>query len=628
MKQMLRRLLALLCALTLLAVPAAALSVEDALSILEENYIYPIPEAAYSAQTLDELFSQLEDPYTYYMSAEEYEAFLGSVEGTSSVSGIGASIQYTDEGILLVSVLPGGSAMDEGLQAGDLVIAIDGVSCVPANESHRALMIGEPGTYVTATVRHADGTVEDYRLQRRNVIIYNTNITVLDGGVGLIDCDSFGSETGSYFTEGIQEHEEDVELWMVDLRSNSGGTLSSAIEALGDFVGSGLLVALRNKDGQLSYRLYPESYLTEKPVIVLTNGYSASASELFTAGIRDRGAGIVVGERTFGKGVAQIVRDESSDEDLFDGDAVKVTAYRYYSVDGNTTDRMGVIPTLLVSGEDAKDVALLLASQEPDTPEGYLWLRLAGWDFYVDAANAPADTLRTLISALPPDAEIFLGSGQNWVPITTAMASTLYEAGDLSRWFDDVSESDFADEINALATYGLLQGDGSGSFHPEGTITRAELCDMLAQLLNVSTSTQGYFTDVTEGHWYTSSVNAMALMGFVDGVGGGLFDPDGLVTQQEFCAVMSRVAAYLNCNAASYIEDLTDEEVATDTTLSSYSAWAQRYGYIMDHMMVDGNGNPVSILQLNEEAPQEPILREEAAATLYQMLTMFRILSY
>ena len=123
MKQMLRRLLALLCALTLLAVPAAALSVEDALSILEENYIYPIPEAAYSAQTLDELFSQLEDPYTYYMSAEEYEAFLGSVEGTSSVSGIGASIQYTDEGILLVSVLPGGSAMDEGLQAGDLVIA-------------------------------------------------------------------------------------------------------------------------------------------------------------------------------------------------------------------------------------------------------------------------------------------------------------------------------------------------------------------------------------------------------------------------------------------------------------------------------------------------------------------------
>ena len=68
--------------------------------------------------------------------------------------------------------------------------------------------------------------------------------------------------------------------------------------------------------------------------------------------------------------------------------------------------------------------------------------------------------------------------------------------------------------------------------------------------------------------------------------------------------------------------------MATDTTLSSYSAWAQRYGYIMDHMMVDGNGNPVSILQLNEEAPQEPILREEAAATLYQMLTMFRILSY
>ena len=118
-----------------------------------------------------------------------------------------------------------------------------------------------------------------------------------------------------------------------------------------------------------------------------------------------------------------------------------------------------------------------------------------------------------------------------------------------------------------------------------------------------------------------------ALMGFVDGVGGGLFDPDGLVTQQEFCAVMSRVAAYLNCNAASYIADLTEEEAAADTALEDYSAWARTYGYIMDHMMVDGAGNPVSILQVNSRAPQSPILREEAAATLCHLLTMFGILA-
>ena len=626
MKRFLRRLLAGLSALALLAVPAAALSVEDALAILEEDCIYPLPEEAYSAQSLDELFALVEDPYTYYMSAEEYEAFLGSVEKTSTVTGIGASIQYTEEGILLVSVLPGGSAMDKGLQAGDLIIAIDGVSCVPANESHRAMVVGEAGTFLTVTVRRDDGTVADYRLQRRQVVIYNTNVTAEDG-VGIIDCDSFGSETGTYFTEGIEDYDADVRLWVVDLRSNAGGTLSAAVEALGDFAGSGLLVALRDKDGGLSYRLWPEDYLTEKPVIVLTNGYSASASELFAAGIRDRGAGIVVGERTFGKGVAQIVRDETTDGDLFDGDAVKVTAYRYYSVDGNTTDRMGVIPTLLVDGSEARDVAMLLSAQEPETPEGFLWLRLAGWDFYVDAANAPADTLRSLISALPPEAGVFLGSGENWVPITAAMAATLYDAGALSRWFHDVADSPWADEINSLATYDLLQGDGAGNFFPEDTLTRAELCDMVAQLLNVTTTAQGYFTDVTEGHWYTGSVNAMAAMGFVDGIGGGRFDPEGLVTQQEFCAVMSRVAAYLNCNAASYIADLTEEEAAADPALEDYSAWARTYGYIMDHMMVDGAGNPVSILQVNSRAPQSPILREEAAATLCHLLTMFGILA-
>ena len=630
MKHLIRRLLAALCVIGLLTASASALTVEQALDLLEENYVNPIPAEAYDAQSLEELFAIVGDPYTYYMSAEEYQAFLSSVEGTETVTGIGASIQYTDDGILLMDILSGSGAEDAGLVSGDLIIAIEGESCVPAGEAHRSMIVGEEGTYVNVTVRHADGTVKDYRILRKTIVIYNTETELLENGVGYIDCNSFGSQTGAYFAEGIQKYDDDARIWIVDLRSNPGGATNSAVEATGAFTGSGFLLYLRDQAGTYYYSIYFEDYLTADPVIVLTDPYSASASEVFAGDIRDARAGISVGTRTFGKGVAQIVLDESTNPDLFDGDSLKITAYRFYTEAGNTTDKIGVIPTLLVNDADAMTIALALCTEEPQRPDGQLKLTLAGWDFYLDPAACQGDTLQVILGALAPDAAIWLGSNGAWVPITTAMALTLYDAQDYCRWFDDVSGSDYAGEINTLATYGILNGDEDGSFRPQSTITRAEVCALLAQTFGTTYSGEDIFSDVPSGKWFAGSVNAMAAMELVTGKEGGVFDPYATMSNQEFFTIMGRLASFLNVSAYEYANNQDQAALDASPALAAYSDWARASVDMLTDMITDINGTPISLLYDDISAidPQAPILREQAAATLCNVLVNTGFLVY
>ena len=629
MKRLLRRLCAVVCICAMLVTSAAALSIEDALALLEQSYVNELPPDAYRAESLDALFSAVGDPYTYYMTSEEYQAFLDGVEDEESVTGIGAAISYGENGILITSVLPGSGAEDVGLGSGDLIIAINGESCIPAGEADRAKIIGEAGTSVRVTVRHEDDSVRDYTIKRRVVPIHNTLVSAKDG-VGTIDCDSFGTQTGEYFIEGINKYDKDVHLWVVDLRSNSGGVSSAAVDALGAFAGSGPLLCFRERSGRLSYNFCFDDYITDSPVIVLTNAYTASAAEIFAGGIRASRAGISVGGRTFGKGVAQIVYDQDNSP-LFDGDALKLTAYRFYLADGNTTDRIGVIPTLLVPDSAADGVAALLSGKEPSSPDGYLRLTLSGWDFYVDLSRAQNEANQSafaaLISSLAPDAELALGSSGVWFPMTAASARTLYGNSSLDRWFTDVSDCGYTDAINTLGTYGLVLGNGDGAFRPLDAMTRAEVCALLAQALNV-TAGGSFFTDIPAGKWYTGSVNAMAALGLVNGVGDGRFDPSGTMTQEQFFTVMGRLAAFLNCNVDAYCDNLDADALAEDTELVPFAAWSRSCVKTLSSCLIDSDGESVSMLFDGSLSPKAPILRGQAAATMYNLLNGLGILSY
>ncbi|MBR3561625.1 MAG: S-layer homology domain-containing protein [Oscillospiraceae bacterium] len=619
MKHTLRRFCAALCALALCLTPVSALSVEQALTLLENHYVDPLPDAAYRASTLDELFSAVGDPYTYYMTAVDYEEFSAGVEQESSVTGIGAAIEYTANGIRITSVLDGGGAKDAGLQGDDYIIAVDGVSCVPAAEAHRSLIIGEEGTFVTLTIRHADGSVRDYRIERRSVALHNTVVTVANG-VGTVDCNSFGSQTSAYFEEGVAAHDGDVEHWVVDLRGNLGGLADAAVGALGVFTGSGNKLFYRLNDGSSFYTTYLADALTDKPVIVLVDGSSASASEIFSGGVRAEEAGIVVGSRTYGKGTAQNVLDETRYPELFDGDSLKVTTYRFYCADGNTTDRLGVIPTLLVDDACADAVAALLRAEAPKSGE-YLSFPLNGHVFYVDlsAAGEISAALSALFAALPPDLTVSRVSGGKVVsrldPADTAKGLGIDY---VDRRFTDLADSACSAQINTLGVYGILAGDGKGHFRPDAMLTRAELAALLAQALNVSVSGSERFADVTGERWYSGSVNAVTYLGFMNGVSPRYFNPDGTLTQEQFIAVMGRLARFLNFHADDYARERT---VPPD--FDALAPWARVEASVLTEY--DGN---MLYAALDAIDPHAPVTREQAAATLCNMFKTLNLLSY
>lgn len=623
------RLGAFSCAAALLlATGAQALSVEEAREILQRSYVDRLPRAAQDASSLDELFSYT-DAYTYYMTGEEYEAFLSDVEGEESFVGIGAGITYGEQGITIVSVLKGGGAEKAGLLAGDVIVAIDGEGCVPGTAEAREKLLGEAGTQVRVTVLRADGSKKDFTVTRALVVQTNTSVSA-EGGVGYIDCDSFGSQTGTYFQNGVRKNNSAVRAWIVDLRGNGGGLTSAAVTALGTFAGKGELAYFVDRDGDAIPERYAGADLTDKPVIVLMNGGSASASEIFAGGILGTGSGIVIGERSYGKGVAQIVYDGTNCPYLTD-DAVKVTAYRFYCAGGNTSDRVGVIPTLYIPQGTASAVAQLLAGEKPTDDSAYLHLVLNGLGFYMDIAEAKQQTpaLEAVLRALAPDAELYWGENGAEERVTSAQVRERCGKAEMSMDFSDASGSAYEKEINTLAAYRIVFGD-KGKFRPGDTMTRAEICALLAQALDVYSSADGYFTDVPKGSWYASSVNAMASLGLISGVGGGRFAPNATMTQEEFITVLGRLVEFLNLDARAYLDEHPLAILQPLAQYKDFSPWAIRCADLLTGSVTDETGAAVTMYctDLAHIEPKAPILREQAAAALCNALRATGAMKY
>jgi len=627
MKKYLSRFAAGLLALTMLTAPASALSVREALELLEDHYYYGVPDAAYGASSLDELFELLDDPYTEYMSAEEYQYFLDYLELETATVGVGVTIQYTQEGMLIESVLSGGPAQEAGLQAGDLIVEVDGVSCVPADTSHREMVLGEEGTQVALTILR-DGQTQRVTITRRAVRLANTRFTLLEDGVGYVDCDSFGADTGKLFADGLKEYDGQVSCWVVDLRDNGGGYTSAALDMISSLSGPGRYLYLENGDGQVAGYAGYNTAATRKPLIVLTNGGSASSSEILASGVRDTGRGILVGSRTFGKGVAQTVLNEDTNPALFDGDCLKVTSYRFYAPAGSTTDRVGVLPTLLVN--DAYTYAVAEALTGGSEASSSLCIMPGSQPFYVDP-DAEEDVLAALLAAIPPQTAVFYSEGV-FDQCTPAQAAERLGIDYSDRWFNDVGDSRYAGAINTMGTYQLLDGLGNGNFGPKGQLTRAQLCVMLARALNVTAISLDHFTDVPQNAWYADGVNAIAELGLVNGVGNGKFSPGSNVTQEQFLTIMGRTARYLSFALDQYGEEIDIGEarlpLGMQLALAPYSSWAKSGVAVLAWGLEDAMGQRGNMLfaPLKDLAPAAPILREEAAAGMYAVLSGLDIL--
>lgn len=621
MNNFFRCVAALTLVVSILLVPVSALTVEQAKDLLEEHYIDDLPESAAQAQTIEELLAALDDPYTVYMPKGEYQQFMDSINDAKLV-GIGVSIELHEKGILISSVLENSPALEAGLASGDILLSANGVALTTLEQA-QTLLAGEVGTVVTVSVLRPDGSTLELELTRREITVPTTVKHALseDENALVLLCTSFGNETPAHFQDAIKANDEAVNAYIVDLSANPGGTSLSGCGAAGLFIGSEIMVYFR--DGQDNYSHYyilpGQEALTQKPAIVLTSPYSASSSELFLGAVRDHDAGIAIGQRTKGKGVAQIAIDENNYPDLFDGDALKVTVYRFFSPAGVTNDKIGVMPTLLVSLDNAYYASVLLCADPPtEDVSNYLKLTMGGHIFFIDLNTALSPEFRPafveLLEALPPAVQLrWSKSGSRFEETTPQQVAARLELSEYRpRTFSDLDTCAYTESINTLATYDLVNGYGDGTFRPDNSITRAEFCAMLANVLalDLPPISESAFFDVGISDWYAPAVHALHKNGLVTGYGEGSFHPNNVISQQEIVSVLAKLSTQLNMYSYNRRNITPTAEVMAE--FAHFSDWAQHSAWLLYSCNVD----------LSElSSPQNGATRALAAHLICRLLT-------
>ena len=612
MKKLLSSLMALTMALSLAVLPSSALELEDAKKLLAIHYVDGVAPEVLELDSLDAILEAIGDPYTFYMTPEQYQSFNQSVNGRTVV-GIGATVETAyDGGYRVMSVLPDSPALEVGIQPGDIITAVDGVPMSP-DVDPRVPVTGEEGTVVTLTVSR-NGQSLEFTLTRRAV---NIPIVTYEqvGSAGVIDCISFGSTTARSIQEAILEMDDDTAVWIVDLRANPGGDSGATATSASLFTGGGIMLYFRDGSGRYNYSYtlpeFPD--MTDKPVIVLTSEHSASGSELFAGDMRTYQAGIALGQRSFGKGTAQIIFDETNSDVMVGGEAMKITTYRFFSPDGATNHIIGVLPTLLISPDNTNEAALLLTSPKPARAQDHLKLEIAGQTFYIAVKEAVKAENKAafveLLEALPPSAKLYKGSAtQTWTEIAPARLAQENSLAFTSRSFPDTADCTYAREIDTLAAYHILNGYEDGSFHPDDTLTRAQFATLVVSALDLPAGKSGKFSDVSEGQWYAGPISAMTDMGFISGYGDGHFGPNDTITYQEMITVLSNVAAWTSMDGY----DLNNSDLLPEELVEyyDYAEWARVPARNLDALEA----------LTGELAPTDLVTREIAAATLCRLM--------
>ena len=622
-----------LSALLLLTPCAQALTPEQAGELLEKYYVDDIPAGALEKPTIQEMVDALGDPYTDYFTPIEYALFTASMSDTQ-VEGIGVAMTINEEKLaVLTKVYPNSPAAAAGLQVGDVLLYADKTDLrgLTMDEIAQAIR-GTSGSKVILSYRRG-GKEYTVPVIRAQVVIPTVTAEVVDGHIGWIECTSFGAKTAQHVLEAIAAYDKAVDVWVFDLRGNGGGYVTAAQDAAGAFVGAGDIAYFRYGDDSMEVAAYQGKAYTTDPVIVLVDEETASASELFASAIQGYNAGIVIGTRTFGKGVAQTLFDRSILPDFFpDGDGMKITTSRFYGPTGNTTDQMGVIPDLLVDDAHIEAVAQLFHGPDRTEEPGANWLMVnLTWPFLIDLRSAqPPAGLAPFLNALSEQVPMALITDTDDLePITPSELAQRYKLNYAGALFSDHDESVYGVDLSILKSSDLVRGKGDGRYHPQDTLTRAELCQLLSNALNLSAApgTSNPYTDVPSDAWYTSAVLAMSTRGLVKGVGGDRFAPEAPVDHQQFITIMGRLAQWINLSMD--LEADTYSERLYGSQLSKFDSWAHSSVWLLSRSQKDINGESINLLwdELEQIDPAAPTTRDEAAFLLSSLLIYIDVLT-
>lgn len=292
------------------------------------------------------MVDSLGDQYTVYYNPEEYKQFTASSSGTYSGIGVAVSQNVTTGAITIVKTFKNGSGEKEGMKAGDVIYKVEGKKIEGLELSKVVSMIkGEEGTFVKVTVLRVGKEIE-FNLERKKLEVDTVNYRMEDRSgkkIGYISVSEFDEVTASQFKSAISElSKEGMEGLVIDLRDNPGGLLDVTCEMLDRMIKKGLLVYTVDKYGKRVDEDATDSDSFDKPVAILVNGNSASASEVFSGAMKDYDAATLVGTRTFGKGIVQSIVP------FGDGTAMKVTVSKYYTPNGVNIHGTGIEPDVVV----------------------------------------------------------------------------------------------------------------------------------------------------------------------------------------------------------------------------------------------------------------------------------------
>lgn len=308
---------------------------------IEEEYLYEVDVDALQDGIIAGYMEALDDPYTAYLDEEETTDILESTSG--EYSGIGAVMSQDLETyvITIVSVFEGSPAEEAGMQAGDILVTVDGEDISNLDVSSVVMNVkGEEGTTVEIGVLRGSNYESLSFTVTRAVVEYQTvSYEMLEGQIGYIYVSEFDTVTTDQFATALNDLEEQgMESLIIDLRNNTGGNLSTVCEMSELLLPEGLIVYTEDKNGEgAEYYSTGENEFT-KPLVVLVNGYTASASEILTAAIQDYGIGVIVGTTTYGKGVVQTLIY------LPDSTMIKYTSSEYFTPLGNNIHGTGITP--------------------------------------------------------------------------------------------------------------------------------------------------------------------------------------------------------------------------------------------------------------------------------------------
>jgi carboxyl-terminal processing protease len=355
----------------------------DAFQNVRDKYVRPVKDSELITNAIQGMVSSL-DPHSSYMDAKAYGDMQVTTKG--EFGGVGIEVTLEDGLIKVISPIDGTPAARAGIKSGDRIAGVDGQSIVgmPLNDSIDK-MKGPPGSKVTLTiVREGEKKPFDVMLTRA-IVHVDAASWRREGDVGYIRLPGFNEQTADGLEKAVAALKKQIgpgiRGYVLDLRNNPGGLLDQAIQVSDDFLNNGEIVSTRGRHSEDTqrYDAHTGDVTDGKPVVVLINGGTASASEIVSGALQDHKRATIIGLTSFGKGSVQTIIP------LGEGrGALRLTTARYYTPSGHSIQAEGIIPDIQVAQGDEADVPKLARPSEAD-----LRGHLAGEPIPAKRAKAP-----------------------------------------------------------------------------------------------------------------------------------------------------------------------------------------------------------------------------------------------